>query len=65
MAPSSMRIEAYSCSVGHAIPADRLEELTEVVELDTGAEVRICAEHGAPIVLTLSPVDESQDGSAP
>ncbi len=41
----------YRCTTGHPIPGDALDAETEVVALDQGAEVRICMEHGAPIVL--------------
>jgi hypothetical protein len=43
----------YRCVVGHEIPSDLLEELTEVASLDAGASVRLCREHGAPIAVTV------------
>ena len=46
----------YRCVVGHAVPATALDERTEVVRLDDGAEVRICREHGAPIAMTSRPM---------
>ncbi len=45
----------YSCTVGHVVPADDLEQQTQHVRLDTGAEVLICREHGAPISVTMPP----------
>jgi len=49
------RAPAYSCTVGHVVPAGDLEQETERIRLDTGAEVLICREHGAPIAVTLPP----------
>jgi hypothetical protein len=48
----------YCCVVGHQIPADQLDEATEVRVLDRGAKVRLCIEHGAPIAMTREPGDE-------
>lgn len=49
------RAPAYSCTVGHVVSAGDLEQETERVWLDTGAEVLICREHGAPIAVTVPP----------
>ncbi|MDQ2742022.1 MAG: hypothetical protein M3Z66_06950 [Chloroflexota bacterium] len=49
------RAPAYSCTVGHLVLSKDLEQQTERVRLDTGAEVLICREHGAPIAVTLPP----------
>lgn len=43
---------SFACTVGHAVDGDKLDELTVVQTLDTGAEVRLCREHGAPIAMT-------------
>jgi len=53
------RAPAYCCTVGHVVLREDLEQETERVQLDTGAEVLICREHGAPIAVTAPP------GSAP
>lgn len=56
----------YRCVVGHEIPSERIEELTEVASLDAGASVRLCREHGAPIAVSILhrglPADD-RDGS--
>ena len=49
------RRSVYTCLVGHAIPPDQLEILTELCVLDCGATVRQCREHGTPIALTSFP----------
>lgn len=46
-----LRRVTYRCTTGHPIPCEALDADTEVVALDQGAEVCICVEHGAPIVL--------------
>jgi len=46
---------SYCCTVGHVVPAEDLEQQTELIRLDTGAEVLICREHGAPISVTVPP----------
>ena len=46
---------SYTCTTGHAIPAADLGRLTELQSLDKGAEVRVCSEHGAPIVVSIMP----------
>jgi hypothetical protein len=56
----------YRCAVGHEIPSERIEELTELASLDAGASVRLCREHGAPIVVTVlraALLPDKQDGS--
>ncbi len=49
------RAPAYFCTVGHVVPAGDLEQETERIRLDTGAEVLICRKHGAPIAVTVPP----------
>jgi hypothetical protein len=46
---------AYRCVTGHPIAAGELDEDTTVESLDTGAVVRICREHGAPIAIRIAP----------
>lgn len=61
MTAESERETTYHCVVGHEIPSAELETRTELWVLDGGAEVRVCAEHGAPVALTRQPlVRESQ-----
>ena len=53
----------YACVVGHEIPTDELQSLTEVWSLDTGAEVRVCREHGAPVAISVrSPMNTAREG---
>jgi len=52
---SRQRVPAYCCTVGHVVLLEDVEHQTERVHLDTGAEVLICREHGAPIAMTLPP----------
>lgn len=47
----------YRCTTGHDIPAAALEVDTVVVDMDGGALVRICGEHGSPIAQTCIPPD--------
>jgi hypothetical protein len=47
------RSVTYQCVVGHPIPEAQLEVATEIRELDDGAEIRVCREHGAPISMTI------------
>ena len=48
----------YTCVVGHAIAEADLETQTELQRLDSGAELFICREHGAPVAVSVEP--ESQ-----
>jgi len=54
MANSAPMDVTYRCVVGHEIPFERIEELTQIASLDEGASVRLCREHGAPIAVTVS-----------
>lgn len=58
------RMVTYMCVTGHCIPPRELEVLTEEVELDNGARVRICKEHGAPIACD-SIVRRNMEGASP
>jgi hypothetical protein len=51
----------YACTTGHAIPAAALNELSEIVSLDAGAQVRVCREHGAPVRTSLPPGANAKD----
>lgn len=61
MDASEARKLSYRCVVGHDISPGKLDRLTVVTNLDEGAEVRICREHGAPIALRSSPLEPSTE----
>jgi hypothetical protein len=51
----------YRCLAGHEIDADRLEEGSEIVEMDAGARVRICREHGCPVAISRPALRHAED----
>lgn len=55
-------IKSYRCVTGHSIAGHLFDELTEEVNLDGGALVRVCREHFAPIAVSVEQDEERDEG---